>query len=180
MNTIGKVADGSGLRQEALSAVKPAPLAEDEFETEVEEFKPLTTEEAQQWRATQVSLSIWRVIAWQAVAVLVVSLLAYAWSGRLSVMWSAAYGGLAVLLPSATMAWGVTAGRLARLLSVFAQGSLAALMFWEGVKVLLVVILLSLAPRWVPELNWLALVAGLVLVLKVYWLAFLTQSRASK
>ena len=74
MNTIGKVADGSGLRQEALSAVKPAPLAEDGFETEVEEFKPLTTEEAQQWRATQVSLSIWRVIAWQAVAVLVVSL----------------------------------------------------------------------------------------------------------
>jgi ATP synthase protein I len=148
--------------------------------SEDDDFKPLTVDEARRWRSAQVSLSIWRVIAWQGAAVFVVGLLAYLMSGRLSVMWSAAYGGLAVLLPSAMMAWGVTAGRLSKLLSVFAKGSLAALMFWEGIKVLLVVMLLSLAPVWVPELNWLALVAGLVLVLKVYWLAFYVQSRASK
>ena len=178
MNTIGNVADGSDARQDGLRADKSV------FDTEVgsedDDFKPLTADEAHQWRGAQVRLSVWRVIAWQCVAVFGVGLLAYVLSGRLSVMWSAAYGGVAVLLPSAAMAWGVTAGRLSKMLSVFAKGSLAALIFWEGVKVLLVVMLLSLAPVWVPELNWLALVAGLVLVLKVYWLAFYVQSRASK
>ncbi len=78
------------------------------------------------------------------------------------------------------MAWGMTAGRLSRLLSAFAQGSLAALMFWEGVKVLLCIALLSLASVVVPNLNWLALVVGLVFVLKVYWLAFLMLSKAAR
>ena len=61
-----------------------------------------------------IRLSVWRVIAWRCVAVFGVGLLAYVLSGRLSVMWSAAYGGMAVLLPSAAMAWGVTAGRLSK------------------------------------------------------------------
>lgn len=78
------------------------------------------------------------------------------------------------------MAWGVTSARLSRLLSVIPQGSLAALMFWEGVKVVLSMVLLSLAMVAVPNLNWLALVAGLVFVLKVYWLAFLMLSRAAR
>lgn len=178
MNTIGNVANGSVVRQDGMGAGESG--AGSDVGSEDDDFKPLTVDEAHRWRSAQVSLSIWRVIAWQCAAAIAVGLLAYAVSGRLSVMWSAAYGGLAVLLPSAMMAWGVTAGRLSKLLSVFAKGSLAALMFWEGIKVLLVVMLLSLAPVWVPELNWLALVAGLVLVLKVYWLAFYVQSRASK
>lgn len=78
------------------------------------------------------------------------------------------------------MAWGVTFGRLTGLLSLFAQGSLAAVVFWEGVKVLLSVAMLALAPLLVAHLNWLALVAGLVLVLKVYWLAFFLSSRTLK
>ena len=48
---------------------------------------------------------------------------------------------------------------------------------WEGVKILLTVILLWIAPRIVPNLNWLALVAGLVVVLKVYWFGFVIQAR---
>ena len=178
MNTIGNVADV--MKTQGLKQALDKYGFDAEVGSEDDNFKPLTADEAHQWRGAQVRLSVWRVIAWQCVAVFGVGLLAYVLSGRLSVMWSAAYGGMAVLLPSAAMAWGVTAGRLSKLLSVFAKGSLAALMFWEGIKVLLVVMLLSLAPVWVPELNWLALVAGLVLVLKVYWLAFYVQSRASK
>lgn len=53
-------------------------------------------------------------------------------------------------------------------------------MFWEGVKVLLCIALLSLASVVVPNLNWLALVVGLVFVLKVYWLAFLMLSKAAR
>lgn len=156
------------------------PVYEVESEDEVDEIRPLTSDEARRWRETQIELSVWRVIAWQIVAVMVAGAVAYLFTGRLSVMLSAAYGGLSVLLPSAVMAWGVTAGRVARLLSAFAKGSLAVLVFWEGIKVLLVMVLLGFAPVWVSDLNWLALVAGLVLVLKVYWLAFFMQSRILK
>jgi len=38
---------------------------------------------------------------------------------------------------------------------------------------------LSVAPFVVRDLSWLALLAGLVVVLKVYWLAFLLLSRGS-
>jgi ATP synthase protein I len=48
---------------------------------------------------------------------------------------------------------------------------------WEGVKLLLSVAMLWSAPRIVPDLNWLALVAGLVVVLKVYWFGFWIQAR---
>jgi ATP synthase protein I len=78
------------------------------------------------------------------------------------------------------MAHGLTSGRLARLLAAFPSGSLGGLVFWEGVKVLLTVVMLALAPVVVSELSWLALLAGLVIVLKVYWFAFLMLSRVKK
>jgi ATP synthase protein I len=47
----------------------------------------------------------------------------------------------------------------------------AGLLVWEGVKVALTVLALLLAPKVVEDLSWLALLAGLVLTMKVYWLA---------
>ena len=40
---------------------------------------------------------------------------------------------------------------------------------WELVKVGLTVALLLAAPRLIPELSWLALLAGFVVTMKVYW-----------
>lgn len=51
---------------------------------------------------------------------------------------------------------------------------------WEGVKILLSVAMLWSAPRIVPGLNWLALLVGLVVVLKVYWFGFWIQTRRLK
>lgn len=147
---------------------------------EVDDFKPLSAEEAQQWRQTQVRISIGRVLVWQLAAMCLAGLLAWVLTGASAAGWSAAYGGGAILVPSAVMAWGVSAGRLSKMLSVFARGSLAAVVFWEGVKVLLTIVLLALAPKLVVNLSWLALVAGFVLVLKVYWLAFFVSSRTLK
>jgi ATP synthase protein I len=45
------------------------------------------------------------------------------------------------------------------------------LMVWELVKVVLTVVLLLAAPKVVSDLSWLALVAGFVVTMKVYWLA---------
>jgi ATP synthase protein I len=96
-----------------------------------------------------------------------------------SVGWSVLYGAASVVIPSALMAYGLTSSALARLTSGFAQAAFAGFLLWEGVKVLLVVAMLWLAPTVVPELNWLGLLAGLVVVLKVYWLGLWIQTRRS-
>jgi ATP synthase protein I len=151
-----------------------------EDEADELEFKPMSRQEAEAWRKSQVSMPVWRVVSWQFLVLVLMGSVARWITGSASIGWSVAYGGFAVAFPSALMAWGMTTGRLTRLLSVFAQGSLAALLFWEGVKVLLTVALLAMAPVVVSELNWLALVVGLVFVLKVYWVAFLMLSRTAK
>lgn len=143
-------------------------------------FKALTADEAAVWRRSQKQVSIWRVVVWQLAAALLTGVCAAWVTGVGSVGWSALYGGMAVAVPSVVMAHGMTSSRLARLLSVVPAGSLGSVFFWEGVKVLFAVVMLVVAPAVVRELSWLALVAGLVVVLKVYWLAFLVLSRYPK
>jgi len=53
---------------------------------------------------------------------------------------------------------------------------MAALMGWELVKIALTVAMLAAAPRLVPELSWLALLAGMVMTMKAYWIALLARS----
>jgi len=48
---------------------------------------------------------------------------------------------------------------------------LVGLFFWELVKIILTVALLLVAPKLISNLSWLALVAGFVVTIKVYWLA---------
>jgi ATP synthase protein I len=174
MNTINKLSGPSS--EEGVSQREQ----DSEVGDEGDDFKPLTLDEAREWRKAQKPVSIWRILVWQCAAMVLSGLVAWWLTGVVSTAWSVVYGGAAVVLPSVVMAWGVTFGRLSGLLSLFAQGSLAAVVFWEGVKILLSVAMLALAPLMVANLNWLALVAGLVLVLKVYWLAFFLSSRALK
>ncbi len=155
-----------------------------EDEVEQQEFKPLTREEAQQWRARQPETSVWRVVMWQAVLSVLVSLIAWAVTQRGSVGWSALYGGLCITLPSALMAYGLVSSPLSRALAVVFPGvakvSLVGVLFWEGVKVILALVMMWLAPRFVPDLSWLALVAGLVVALKAYWVELWIRSRAAR
>jgi ATP synthase protein I len=145
-------------------------------EAEQDEIKPLTRQEAQQWRQRQPAQSPWRVVVWQLGLLVVVALLAAVLSGERHVVLSAVYGGMCILLPTALMAYGLTASALSRWVSRVFPGaagvSLAGLFFWEGVKILLAIALMAAAPSVVPNLSWLALVAGLVVVLKAYWFAF--------
>ena len=130
------------------------------------EFKPMTAEEARQWRSAHPAMSPWWVIVWQAAMAIVVALLAGVLVGR-SAGWSAGYGALAVLLPAALMVRGLQRQRHV------AQAGAAMLGFviWESVKIALTVAMLLLAPVLIQPLNWLALVAGLIATMKVYWLA---------
>jgi ATP synthase protein I len=157
----------------------PTPLtAEDTGDGAQEpEFKPLTRDEARQWRASQPVLSPWRLVGVQWLVGLLAALVAGLLWQSASLAASVLYGAAAVALPSALMAYGLTSSALARLLSGFAQAAFAGFLFWEGVKVLLSVALLAAAVWILPDLNWMGLLIGLVLVLKVFWFGFFFQTR---
>ena len=148
---------------------------------DVDDFKPMSAEEARHWRQRQPRTSVWRVVGWQALLLLAAALVAGGLTGERSVVMSVVYGGLCVALPTALMAWGLTSSALTRAMNRLFPGaarvSLAGLFFWEGIKVLLALAMLWSAPRWVPDLSWLGLLAGLVVVLKAYWLTFFLGSR---
>jgi ATP synthase protein I len=142
-------------------------------ETAQERFEPLTREQAQAFRVANPPLSPWRVVAVQAAVGLAVVALAVAITGRLAVGGSALYGAAAVVLPSALMAYGMTR----RLDGVSAAAGAARFVVWQVLKVVLTVLMLVLAPWVVRPLDWLALLAGLVVCLKVYWFALLWRGR---
>ena len=107
------------------------------------------------------------MVAGQAVVGLVVALAAWALTGRQNVGWSAAYGALAVVIPAAIFARGLT-GRFS---SLNAGTAAVGFMVWEMVKIASSIAMLMAAPRLVAALSWPALLVGLVLTMKVYWVA---------
>lgn len=135
--------------------------------------RALTRQEAQALRERDPPLSPWRVVAVQAVVGGVVALLAGLLFGSQAVAWSVLYGAAAVVVPAALMARGMTS----RLSSVTLGASAVSFMLWEFVKIGVSVAMLALAPKVVPGLSWPALLAGLVVCMKVYWVALLWRGR---
>lgn len=153
---------------------------DEEDGAEQDDFKPLTREQAQQWRASQPHASVWSVLGWQVVLAVLAAGVAALLTRSQPVVVSLLYGAAAVVVPTGLMAWGLTKGALSRRAAGGAQASLVGFFVWEGAKILLAIALLALAPRLVPDLSWLALVAGLVVVLKAYWLELWFRARRSK
>jgi len=129
----------------------------------------LTREQAQRLRAERPQLSPWRVVAMQIVAGVGVAVVAGLITRRMEVAWSALYGGATVVVPGALMARGMTS----RLSSMSAGTGAVSFMLWEFVKIAVSVVMLVLANRIVQPLSWPALLVGLVVCMKVYWLALL-------
>jgi ATP synthase protein I len=132
-----------------------------------EVFHTFTAEEAQAWRATQVALSVWWVLVAQVSTALVLGAAVGYWFDRSSVFLSWVYGALSVVIPAALFARGLKSPA-ASINAVAANLSFAV---WQGVKMVLTVLLLVLAPRLVQDLSWPALLGGLIVTMKVYWLA---------
>ena len=138
--------------------------ADDGFEAE---FQPLTAEQAQAWRQQNPAISPWRVLALQVVVGALVAVLTGWVSGQFRLAASAAWGSVAVVIPAV-----VFVRALSRQMRRSQPGSaLVGLFVWELVKIILTVALLLVAPKVVSDLSWLALVAGFVVTMKVYWLA---------
>ncbi len=145
-------------------------------EADEPEFKPLTADEVKVLREKQPSVSPWRVLAVQAVVGLVVALLAWFFVGKASAGFSAAYGALAVIIPAAIFARGLT-GRLS---SINAGAAMLSFFLWEVVKIALTVAMLFAAPKVVENLSWPALLVGLVITMKAVWMTLLMRPRQSK
>lgn len=138
-------------------------------------FRPLTADEARELRISNPPMSLWRTVGWQMLAGSLFAMVA-----GLVVGWyagvSAAYGALAVVLPTSLMVRGLERQR-----GVARPGAaMLGFVFWEFVKIAATVAMLFLAPKLIEQLHWLALVAGFVLTMKVHWVAAWLYSRRTR
>ncbi len=131
--------------------------------------KALTAEEAQALRERHPPISPWRVVGVQAGVGLGAALVLALLTDQQVWVWSFLYGAAAVVVPGALMARGITSPLARR----SAGAGIASFFVWEAVKVGVSVVMLMLAPKLVQPLSWPALLAGLVLCLKCYWVALL-------
>ena len=131
------------------------------------DFIPLTPEQAQRLVAQNPSLSVWWVLSAQMVVGVVAAMVAGVLTGQGASAWSAFYGCLAVVIPGALFARGLRS----QFSSISAVTAGFGFFVWEAVKIGVSVAMLAAAPRLVADLDWLAMLIGLIVTLKVYWLA---------
>jgi ATP synthase protein I len=134
---------------------------------EESDFSPLSPEQAQRLIAQNPSLSVWWVLSAQMVVGVVAAIVAGVLTGQGASAWSAFYGCLAVVIPGALFARGLRS----QFSSISAVTAGFGFFVWEAVKIGVSVAMLAAAPRLVADLDWLAMLIGLIVTLKVYWLA---------
>ena len=148
----------------------------DSDESEELPVRQLSASEAQALRDLHPMVSPWRVVAWQALTGLLVALAVWGLTQRPPAGWSAAFGAMAVVIPAALFARGLLRQREA----ASAGSALAGFAMWEMVKIALTMAMLFAAPRLVFQLNWLALLAGFVVTMKVQWVAIWLRPKGRK
>ena len=146
----------------------------DADDAEPQDFKRLTAQEAQALREIDPALSPWWVVGMQCVVGFAAALVAWGVSGKASVGLSAAYGALAVIIPAALFARGL----MSKFSSLHAATASFGFFLWEAVKLAVSIAMLAAAPQLIENLSWLALLAGLVVTLKMYWFALLKRPKA--
>lgn len=149
------------------SAVAPQSWDEENLEVKDGNYKRLTREEAQKLREDNPLVSPWVVLVGQLVVGILAAGAAWGLTGRPAVGWSALYGVLVVVIPAALFVRGLRS----QFSSLNAATASFGFFVWEAVKIAVSVVMMIAAPRLIPDLSWLAMMAGLVLTLKMYWLA---------
>jgi ATP synthase protein I len=134
---------------------------------EEEDIVPLTAQEAQSLREKNPSYSPWWVVGWQVLVGLCASAIALVLTGKTIFAVSTACGALAVIIPAALFARGLTS----RFSSVSAANAVLSFFVWELVKIGVTVGVLLMSHRWVEGLSWPAMLVGMVVTMKVYWVA---------
>ncbi len=139
------------------------------------EIRTLSKEEAAAVKVSNPPLNPWRVVGWQVLVVLISALLMLILTRRLGWMCSLVWGGLCVVVPSSVFARGL----MSRATLMNAGSATAGFFLWEVVKIGLTLAMLFAAPRVMQvlgqDLSWPTMLVGLVVTMKVYWLALLCK-----
>ena len=108
-------------------------------------------------------ISPWQILVGQLIAGLVFAVLAWFITGKTSVAASVAYGALAVVIPAAVFARGL----MSKFSSLNALTAGFGFFVWEMIKIVATVVLIAIAPKLVADLDWLAMLIGLIVTMKV-------------
>jgi ATP synthase protein I len=108
-------------------------------------------------------ISPWQIIAGQLLAGACFAVLAWFFTGKVNVAISAAYGVLAVVIPAAVFARGL----MSQFSSLNALTAGFGFFVWEMIKIVATVVLMAMAPKLVADLDWLAMLIGLIVTMKV-------------
>ena len=141
----------------------------DEYDEAQDKLKLVqwTAEQANAWRSANPAVSPWRIVQMQISIGFALVLFAWFLVGKHSVLWSLAYGVICVVVPGAMFVHGVGQAVKSQNKSL----GVKRFVVWELAKIALTIAMLWVAPRAVINLNWLALLAGFLVTMKVYWVA---------
>lgn len=137
------------------------------------DFKPLTAEQAAQLRRLNPQVSPWVVVGVQALVGCGLTLLVWGLTREWPLASSVGYGSLAVVVPAALFARGLSSPLVLR----NPGSAVFGFFLWEMVKIALTVAMLFVAPRVLVQLSWPAMLAGLVVTMKVYWVALVWRPK---
>ena len=150
-----------------MTIIHRVPYGSDQEDHASDRHVPFSAEQAKALREASPSISPWWVVLVQMAVGLMATLLAMWITGEFAIAGSVLYGSMSVVFPAAVFARGLTS----RLTSVSPGAAVTGFFFWEMVKIALTVAMLFAAPRLIMGLSWPALLVGLVVTMKVYWLA---------
>ena len=136
----------------------------------------LSRAEATDLIAREPAISPWRVVLFQVLVGLAIAALVQLVTGEGLLTASALYGAAVVAVPGALMARGATS----RLGTISPLTSTVNIMGWATVKIVVSVVMLALASRIVPGLNWPVMLVTLAVCLQTYPFALLWRGRAQK
>lgn len=147
---------------------------------ESEAHVPLTVQEAeglkQKLGSVKLEDFLIRVTAWQLVAAVLMGMLVWMLWSEIATAVAVFYGAMCAVLPSALVAF-VLKRRMSTGVLKHPGDMMLGLFVLELIKVVAAICLLLAAPLVLGSPQWVAVVAGFVLTLKIYWLVALLGLR---
>ena len=158
--------EADGLKQSIAKSLNANAFDDVDSKMEVMPER-LTAQQARELRVrlgkTGSLISPWQIIAGQLLAGAVFAMVVWLVTGKSSVAVSAAYGALAVVIPAAVFARGL----MSQFSSLNALTAGFGFFVWEMIKIMATVVLIAIAPKLVADLDWLAMLIGLIVTMKV-------------
>ena len=178
-----QVGRNEGRSYEGVVAVDDANERGDEWSDDWQDGEknaPLTRQEAlllkEKLGGVSLEAFLLKVLMWQALSAVAIAALFWVASLNVALVASAFYGAMCVVLPSALVARMVIK-RVRPDVLKHSGGALTGLVVLELVKVLVTVCLLLAAPLVLDSPQWVAIVIGFAVTLKVYWVVALMSLR---